>query len=755
MSGMTNPVTDDRVELVDEDNVGIGYRLRKCGTTRLVIIAVVVLLVIGAIVAAAVILTREPTCKTAECYKISKVISNQIDKSVDPCDDFYAYACGGFIKNHHLNETQSSIGGFTIVNDDNMKVLKQAMENASFKYSQSSSIVKTAKIYDSCINTSAIESRGISPLENLITRYGDWTVTGSRLNSWTVAEKMGRVLRDLNVQTLLSAKVGIDLMDSNQHILTIGISSLGMGFQYYFDVTDQGQKVQQAYKTYMKTIARLLGGGIDSEYKMMDIYNFEDSIAQAVKPDSISEDIIESLMEHHRSGRSLDDVDKTINDFCEDSRFDKNFVKEFLDAAFSYQSITFDIYADKVYYPQADVYQKLFKTIANQISSMSSTPQDTIKNYIMWRVVDKYVMSMPDRFVQAKLKFQEVLAGVREYKRWSACLMGMMEPMSMTLGRLYVDADFDESTKTTVKDMTSRLRQSFIDNLKSADWMDYSTRQSAKEKALAIKEDIGYPPYIKDDNKLDAQYSSLVPGSDYFENSARMNKMVIQKNFDMLHLQVNKDLWAESPAQVNGYYSPQQNRIVFLAGILQSPFYRKSYPKYLNYGSLAMVIGHEITHGFDGQGRLFDKNGNVKNWWSTSSTYSFAEKASCLVNQYNDYEVFGKYIDGQQTLNENIADNGGIKLAFDAYKSWVKDHKREGRLPDLDLSVDELFFIGFATPWCSVYKKQAALFQVANDVHSYPKYRVIGPLSNFKKFADAYSCSSGKKMNPRSKCSVW
>ncbi|XP_022793829.1 membrane metallo-endopeptidase-like 1 [Stylophora pistillata] len=633
-----------------------------------------------------------------------------------------------------------------------MKVLQQAMVNASAKYNQSSFILKTVKIYDSCLNTSAIESRGSSPLEKLIELYGGWSVTGKGLNAWTVPEKMGRVLRDLNVQTLLRASVGTDFEDSSQHILNLNIASLGMSFKYYFDQKDRSIKVREAYKTYMKTIAKLLGGGPFSDSKMDAIYDFESGIAESVDPDTVSEDLIESLMEHHRSGRSLDDLDQTIEEFWLDSDFETSFVTDFLNSAFYNQGVTFSSY-DKVYYPQSDVYKDVFKAMASQYQNKN---KQTVKDYIMWRVIDSYVMSMPDNFLQAKLKYLKAVSGLlAENKRWSDCLEIMMSPMSFTLGRLYVDANFDESTKTTVKDMTTRLRQSFIDNLDDSDWMDSSTKQSAKAKAQAIKEDIGYPAFIKHDKKLDKQYSLLSAGEDYFENTVSMNKFIVQNNFAVLREPVDKDMWMESPAQVNGYYSPQQNRIVFLAGILQSPFYRKYWPKYINYGSLAMVIGHEITHGFDSQGRLYDKDGNVKNWWSYSSTYNFDEKAQCLVNQYNNYDVFGTPIDGKQTLNENIADNGGIKLAYDAYQSWVKDNKKEGQLPDLGLSVDKLFFIGFATPWCSVYKKEAALSQVARDVHSFPKYRVIGPLSNFKKFADAYSCKSGKGMDPSNKCSVW
>ncbi|KAJ7373659.1 hypothetical protein OS493_011268 [Desmophyllum pertusum] len=366
-----------------------------------------------------------------------------------------------------------------------MEILRQVMKNAAANYSQ----------------------RGIVPLEKLITQYGGWTVTGTGLNPWTVQEKMGYVLRDLNVQTLLSVSVATDPMDSSQHILRISYSSLGMGIKYYFDESNQGEQIRLAYKTYMKTVARLLGGGIGSDYKMMNIYNFESSIARGVQSKSVSDDMLESLrdIDGQRSGRSLDSVDKTIYDFCIDSKFDESVILYFLEIAFSKQKITFDG-INKIYYPHSETYLTLFKTIAEQY----------------------------------------------------------------------------------------------------------------------------------------------------------------------------KLTWAESPAEVNGYYSAQQNRIVFLAGILQSPFYRKMYPKYLNYGSLAMVIGHEITHGFDSQGRNFDKNGNFKDWWSTSSKNNFITRAYCLVQQYNGYEVFEKYINGIQTLNENIADNGGIKLAYDAYQSWVDDNKKRG-----------------------------------------------------------------------------
>ncbi|CAH3162047.1 unnamed protein product [Porites lobata] len=678
----------------------------------------------------------------------------ELNTTVDPCEDFFSYACGGFFKKHQLGENQSTEDAFSVLFHDNMRVIRHVLQNATSVYPQSSSIRKTTQIYNSCLNTAAINNRGNAPLLTLIEKYGGWTVAGKGLNSWTVQEKMGRIQRDLNVHSLLFASVGTDHADSTRSILKIGTSHLGIWIWNYYQDTEDPEvlKIQHAYKTYMTTIARLLGGGSDSEKKMMRIYNFERDLASRRDRDKpFSDDLVQSLGQYYYSRRSLDfSLDKTIADFCSDSNFNQTFILDFLNTAFLHQGITFDS-REKVYYGG----HLIFRHIA---SKYHTTSHDIIKDYIMWRVVSRYVWSMPDLFVEAKLEFYKALRGTRKsrHQRWSFCIDEMLTPMDMTLGRMHVDAHYDEATKSTVQEMTTLIREAFINNLNSADWMDSATKEAAREKANAIKEDVGYPPYIKNDTKLDEHYSKLTVSDDYFENKIAMNKMLVQKNFGMLRHPVSKDLWPEkNPAEVNAFYYKHKNTIVFLAGILQTPFYTKNYPKYLNYGSLATVIGHEITHGFDNSGRLYDKNGNFNDWWSEESEANFKSKSDCLVHQYGNYKVFGKKIKGKKTLGENIADNGGLKLAYEAYQSWVKANGRENPLPDLSMSVDQLFFIGFAMTHCAVYKKTAALYQREIDSHSYDKYRVIGSLSNFNKFAKAFNCPIGSGMNPVKKCSVW
>lgn len=758
MSMIVGPKLDDEVELVGDGASGVMFRIRRfCCGSRIrtwVSFSLAFLVVIGITVTVSIILTRPKICETALCYNISREIASQLDESVDPCNDFYSYACGGFFKTHKLTTNESAISALMILNSENLEVLRQALENVS-RYSESSAIRKTKKFYSSCINTAAIDERSVTPLKDLIEKYGGWSVTGKGLNyRWSVEEKMGQVLRDLNVQTLLSVDVRPDIFDSSRNILRFDMSSLGLSATYFNSLDDNSAKIRNAYKTYMKTIARLLGGErYTSGIKMSRIFEFEKSLANIINKTFYSEDLVETVKQYHESGVSSEFWGSTIKEFCNQSSFDESFIVRLLNILFSKQKLSFKP-SEKVFYIK-DVKNHrapIFRGIHNELVSWG---ESIVMDYIMWRVVDSYVKAMPKEFFAAKHKYEVEILGPQESERWSYCLSVMSTYMDMSVGRLFVDAAFDDSSKNIVKDMTTRIRKAFTDNLESKTWMDDETREKAKEKANAIGEDVGYPSYIKDDKKLDTHYSMLTIADGLFENLVSAKKMLIQKKLGVLRVKVNKEKWLMGPATVNAYYSQTQNRIVILAGIIRSPLYKKIYPKYLNYGSLAMVIGHEITHGFDNSGRLFDKNGNYRNWWSTSSRNAFHSKALCLIKQYGSYEVYGKYINGGQTLNENIADNGGIKLAYDAYQSWVDDNEKEGQLPDLGLSVDQLFFIGFATPWCKVSNKAAALYQLKFDVHSYNKYRVIGSLSNFKRFSKAFGCSSGDRMDPYPKCSVW
>ncbi|CAJ0916670.1 unnamed protein product [Ranitomeya imitator] len=274
--------------------------------------------------------------------------------------------------------------------------------------------------------------------------------------------------------------------------------------------------------------------------------------------------------------------------------------------------------------------------------------------------------------------------------------------------------------------------------------------------AEAIYDMIGYPNFIMDPKELDKVFNDYEVTSDlYFENVMMFYNFSARVTADQLRKPPNKDQWSMTPPTVNAYYSPTKNDIVFPAGILQAPFYSSSSPTALNFGGIGVVMGHELTHAFDDQGREYDKNGNLRPWWKNSSVEAFKKQTECVTEQYSSYKVNGEAVNGKHTLGENIADNGGLKAAYRAYQNWVKEHGEEQVLPSLGLTNDQLFFVGFAQVWCSVRTPESSHEGIITDPHSPSRYRVIGSVSNSREFSRHFQCPDGAPMNPLKKCEVW
>ncbi|KAJ7382376.1 hypothetical protein OS493_035437 [Desmophyllum pertusum] len=663
-------------------------------------------------------------CGTSACLHASLDALKQLNQSADPCTDFYEYACGGWENENALEAGKTSVTGFSLVREKSYNVLKEALANASKNYSANEAVMKTVKFYNVCLDAVAVEARGDGPLRKLIDDMGGWNVTGNMksLSSMDISQRIGKVSSELFSKPFIDVRVSIDPHNSNKHILQFVAGELGMRRSYYTKNTSDDQTVREAYKTYMKTIAKYLGGGSDSDEQMMKVFEFESKLAMLDKDDEESS-IIETLKKELQPGVATYDLRTTLEAFSVASKMDLNKLVALVNAVFARQNRTFKKDEKVLAYPPK-YYARLFSFYDN----MTKTDPVVFVNYIMWTVITKFVKLMPKK----------------------------MQPVfGMPLGLLFVDAAFDEGSKETITQMTRLIKEEFINGLETLSWMSPLTRANAREKANGISQDIGYPSYIKNPSKLAAKIKGLKVGDTIFENVVNSYMFGADESYGSLDKPVDRDQWFMGPSQVNGYYSPRQNRIVFLAAILQPPFYNPNYPKYFNYGGIGMVIGHEVTHGFDNSGRIFDKDGNVNNWWSALSFRGFSSRTDCLSRQYSEFDVYGQKINGNQTLNENIADNGGIKLAFNAYKKLVEKEGTEGALPGLGLTEEQLFFVGFAQPWCSIYKKKAALLQLATDSHTFPQYRIIGTLRNYDKFAEAFKCKQGSGMNPEKKCTLW
>uniref|UniRef100_A0A8B9UGZ3 Endothelin-converting enzyme 1 n=1 Tax=Anas zonorhyncha TaxID=75864 RepID=A0A8B9UGZ3_9AVES len=399
------------------------------------------------------------------------------------------------------------------------------------------------------------------------------------------------------------------------------------------------------------------------------------------------------------------------------------------------------------------------KEYLEQVSDLIlATDKCLLNNYMIWNLVRKTSPFLDQRFQDAEEKFMEAMYGTKKtcLPRWKFCISDTDNNLGFALGAMFVKATFAEDSKQVAEEMIAEIKTAFEESLETLQWMDEETRKSAKEKADAIYNMIGYPKFIMDPKELDKVFNDYEAVSDlYFENVMQFYNFSARVTADQLRKPPNRDQWSMTPPTVNAYYSPTKNEIVFPAGILQAPFYTRASPKSLNFGGIGVVVGHELTHAFDDQGREYDKDGNLRPWWKNSSVEAFKRKTECMVEQYSNYTINGEAVNGKHTLGENIADNGGLKAAYRAYQNWLKKNGEEETLPTLGLTNHQLFFVGFAQVWCSVRTPESSHEGLITDPHSPSRFRVIGTVSNSQEFAKHFSCPVGSPMNPLKKCEVW
>jgi len=328
----------------------------------------------------------------------------------------------------------------------------------------------------------------------------------------------------------------------------------------------------------------------------------------------------------------------------------------------------------------------------------------------------------------------------------------------MAIGVKYIEQTFDQAAKQEVDNMVEDLRVSFKGLLTSATWMDADTKTKAQEKADTMKSFMAYPEWLSNKTAVEEYFAGLELGSTHFESVGKLSQWTGDKALKNLRKPVDRNFWLTYPGVVNAFYAPTYNSITFPAGILQPPFFGKGYPAFLNYGGIGVLIGHEITHGFDNSGRQYDKNGNALPWWSEETLAQYTEKAKCIEDQYNAYtppEV-DLHVNGLLTLGENIADNGGLRESYGAYKKFVEENGVEGRLPGLEqYDPEQLFFMGYANIWCEAITDEGLTNQLLTDPHSPARFRVRGPLGNNADFAEKWACPLGSVMNPEAKCILW
>jgi predicted metalloendopeptidase len=642
-----------------------------------------------------------------------------IDPNTPPCDDFYQYACGGWLAKTEIPSDESSWSrSFHSIRERNEDILKGILERyAKGEGKGEPYAAELGALYGSCMDEAGADKAGVKPIEPLFKQIDAIKDAASLTKTIGALEQGG-------IGTLFGTSAAQDFGDATKVVGMVWQGGLGMPErEYYLDGSATMTELRAKYEQHVAAMMKLAGEPEEkAKAAAKKVLEIETAIAQAWMS---KEDRREpKKLAHHAT---KDDLAKLVpslrwNDYLDGAS--ASGVKEFNVAQPEYM-----------------------KAVAQMIDGKVSLPD--MKTYLRWHVVRVTGDHLSKAFVDERFRWKQALMGAKSLPpRWKRCVRLVDGMMGEALGQPFVKTTLGTDGKAIVSGMIQGIEKSMQKNLDGLVWMDDATRKAAYGKLGKIANKIAYPDKWRD-------YSKLKIDRDLVGNVRRGNAFEHTRQIAKIGKPVDRGEWQMSPPAVNAYYDPQLNEMVFPAGILQPPFYANKAPQATNYGAIGMVMGHELTHGFDDEGRQFDAEGNLRDWWSTSVNEEFERRASCVQKQYDDYVVLGDvHVNGKLTLGENIADLGGVKLAFKAMRD-ARASAKDAADPKATQLADQEFFLGFGQGWCSKYRDEAMRTLVATNPHSPPHLRVNGPLSNLPEFAQAFQCTPRAKLMRKNRCEVW
>ncbi|XP_022914109.1 neprilysin-2 isoform X2 [Onthophagus taurus] len=683
---------------------------------------------------------KTKVCLTPGCIHTASKVLETIDESVDPCDDFYDFACGNFVKKTNIPDDKSSVTTFSVISDLLQEQLRTMIEEPIRK-DEPKPFVLTKKLYRACMNKTLIEKDGLKTIKGIVNELGGWPVLeGDKFKDqefdWRQTIYKFRK-SGYSVDYLIDFSVAIDLKNSTKRVIDLDQASLGLRREFLIKGVED--KLVKAYYDYMVDIAVIFGANkTNAEKELKESLDFEIKLANISLPN-----------EKRRNASALYNP-MTVSEL--QSKYPIVNWKEYFNVLLAPDTKVDD---NEVVIVSIPKYLKDFDDL------IKNTSKRTQANYLLWRAVASSVSYLNDELRNRQLQYHTIATGKTERaSRWKECIEIAAGSLGNAAGALYVRKYFNEDARQNAIKMVKDIRTEFVEIVKKVDWMDEKSRKRALEKAQAMSTHIAYPDELLDDKILEKFYQDLELDSEkYLMSVINLTQFATRFSFNRLRQPVNKTDWITHgrPAIVNAFYSAIENSIQFPAGILQGVFFSNDRPKYMNYGAIGFVIGHEITHGFDDQGRQFDKDGNLVDWWEPETQQSFVKKAQCIIDQYSNFTVpeLGINLNGINTQGENIADNGGIKEAYFAYERWVKKHGEEPKLPGLKYNGRQMFWLSMASVWCARTRLEEMRQLVVADEHAPDKFRVVGTVSNMREFAKDFNCRLGSKMNPKHKCQLW
>jgi endothelin-converting enzyme/putative endopeptidase len=635
-----------------------------------------------------------------------------LDRTADACTDFYQFACGGWLTSNPIPANRQRWGQFAALEEQNQRILRGILDTPSNAPDRR----KAADFYAACMDENTIESKGTTPLAadlariEAITRPGDLPPLLAHLHA-------------MGVTAFFRLGAQINRRDATQQIANADQGGLGLPDRdYYLKADARAANIRQKYQTHVqKTLAMLPGGASTAAADATNVLAIERRLAEA-------------------------ELDRT-------ARRNPAAIDHMMSRA-DWQALTpsFD-WTSYLMAANAPAFAQLNVAVPDYFRALeallTSTPIEGLKAYLRWQLANSSAGLLPRAFETARFEFFNGVLGGQEQPlpRWQRCITQTDARLGEALGRAFIDEAFGPAAKADTAAIVRGIEEAMKKDIDEATWMSDETKRAAREKLAAVVDRIGYPDQWRD-------YSSVnIDRADALGNEHRALAFERERTLKKIGQPVDRTEWRMTPPTVNAYYSPDRNNINFPAGILQPPFYREGRDAAVNYGGLGAVVGHELTHGFDDQGRKFDGQGNLRDWWTDADAKAYESRSSCIADQYSQYVVAGDtHLNGRLTLGENTADNGGLRLALLAYLAGPAANTA----PVVDgFTREQRFFLGYGQIWCENRRPEFERLRATTDSHSSGRYRVNGTVSNMPEFAKAFSCKPDAPMIRPNACRVW
>ena len=642
---------------------------------------------------------------------------SSLDRSVDPCVDFYKFSCGGWMKKNPIPADQARWDVYSKLANENQQFLWGILEGAAKGTNRTPNQQKIGDYFAACMDTAAINKLGAAPLQPALK-----SIDGLA-NRKALIAYLGPLNRHTPGSFFFNAESTQDPGDSNSVIAEISAGGLGLPDRDYYLKTDpKSEETKKEYLAYIEQILKLAGQPAESAQKDAPaIMRIETELARSSLTRVERRD---PYKQYHKMSVEQLSAEAPVVDW-----------KAYLNTQ-GLENVTV-----------LNVAQPAFQKTVDRV--LTEEPLEDLKAYLRFHVITAAAPSLSEPFEEAAFNFySRHLRGIQQLPpRWKRCVRQVDHGLGEALGQEFVARTFSPETRQKTLLMTSQIEQAMQAEIEDLDWMSPTTRQEALRKLHAIHNKIGYPDKWRDYSKLE------IARGDYFGNVLRVADFEKARDFAKVGKPVDRDEWNMTPPTVNAYYDPQMNDVNFPAGVLQPPLYDPKMDNAPNYGNTGSTIGHELTHGFDDEGRQFDAQGNLKDWWTKEDAKNFEDRINCLRDQFAQYIVVDDiHINSKLTSGEDVADLGGTLIS---YMAWKKATEAQRLRPVDGFTPDQRFFIGFAQWACENTRPANSRLQAAIDPHSPGFARINGIVTNLPEFATAFGCKTGKPMVKATACKVW